>query len=152
MGDGATILITVKTEVAPIKLGQINPSKVFHKALNTRFNTLITCEGVTNVLNLDNFAASPELASIETDLGNGSAVQLLWSSLDNKLNEKSCPQINGIKLSNNNLQYFPGPITNLQRTKFQLMDLRNNKVGLVDGTLSPICGSLMPIFFINNCR
>lgn len=114
--------------MAQFKLGQIYPSKKFTKACTERVNQLITCEGIPNVLNLDKFSTSPELEQIVVNLGNKMSLQLLFTTLDNlHTNTKLLSNINGIRLSNNDIRQLE-PITKLPFAPLQLFDLRNNQV------------------------
>lgn len=129
-----TITLTVKLDIAQFKLGHIYPAKVFQKAMTNRFNSLMECEGIANVLNLDAFGNSPEFASVEIDLNNAAAFQLFCSTLDSKLigSEANTAHINGIRLSNNNLQSLSAfEISNLQKIRLQMFDLRNNDVSIM---------------------
>lgn len=129
------VYMTVKLDIAHFKLGHIYPAKVFQKAMTNRFNALVTWEGAANVLNLDAFASGPEFISVEVDLNNAAAFQLFCTTLDNKLasGDASAAHINGIRLSNNNLQSISAfDVTNLQKIRLQLLDLRHNEVSGID--------------------
>lgn len=131
MKNDQTIFMTVKLDVAQFKLGHIYPGKVFQRAMARRFSTLITSDGVANVLNLDAFANGPELANVEVDMNNAAAFQLFCTTLDNKLasGDPNAPHINGIQLSNNNLQSLSAfEVTNLQKIRLKMFDLRQNDV------------------------
>lgn len=126
-----TIYLTVKLDIAQFKLGHIYPAKVFQKAMTNRFNVPINFEGIANVLNLDDFTNGPEFANVCVDMNNMAAFQLFCTTLDNKLasGDPNVPQINGIRLSNNNLQSVASfDVANLQKIRLQLLDLRNNDV------------------------
>lgn len=122
---GETVPMSIRFQVAQFKLGQIYPSKKMLKACTERFNSLITCESVTKVLNLDNFGASPELENIVVNLSNKSSLQLLCSTLEH--NQEVLADINGIRLSNNHI-YTLDPFTKLPNLDLRLIDLRNNDV------------------------
>lgn len=131
MNDGEQVYLTVKLDIAQFKLGHIYPAKVFQKAVGNRFGALITCEGVENVLNLDSLASHPELANMEIELSNPAQLSLLSSAIDSKMASAdfSSTTINGIRLTNNNLGNITSfDATNLQKIRFQMFDLRNNKV------------------------
>lgn len=83
-------------------------------------------EGVAKVLNLDNFAQSPQFAELIFTLSNKSSLTLLCSMLN-----KHCDIfkiVNGIRLSNNKIVDLT-PFAALPAIDVQLIDLRNNKVG-----------------------
>lgn len=122
-----TVPLTVKFQVAQFKLGQIYPSKKMLRACTERFQSLITCEGVSKVLNLDNFAASPEFENIVVNLANKQSLQLLCTTLEH--NQEVLADINGIRLSNNNI-YTLDSFTKLPNLNLQLIDLRNNDVSI----------------------
>lgn len=131
MDDGEQVYLTVKLDIAQFKLGHIYPAKVFQKAVANRFGALISCEGVDNVLDLDNMASHPELANMEFEFSNPSALTLLSGAIESKMSSADCSSttINGIRLTNNNLVNISSfDVTNLQKIRFQLFDLRNNKV------------------------
>lgn len=83
-------------------------------------------EGVEKVLNLDQFAKSPEFAELIFTLGNKSSLTLLCSTLT-----KHCDIfkiVNAIRLSNNQISDL-SPFAMLPTIDILMIDLRNNKVG-----------------------
>lgn len=84
------------------------------------------CEGIAKVLNLDNFAHSPEFAELTFTLSNKSSLTLLCSTLT-----KHCDIfkiVNGIRLSNNQITDLT-PFGLIPAIDIEMIDLRNNKVG-----------------------
>ncbi len=113
---------------------QIHHLSTFEKAFHERCNHYEMCEGVAKVLNLDNFAQSPEFDELIFTLGNKSSLTLLCSTLT-----KHCDifkVVNGIRLSNNQIMDLT-PFAAIPVIDIQMVDLRNNKVsmGEVDGGL-----------------
>lgn len=123
-----TIPLSIKFQVAQFKLGQIYPSKKMLRACTARFQSLITCEGVTKVLNLDNFSTSPELEDIVVNLANKQSLALLCTTLEH--NQEILENINGLRLSNNQINNLY-PFTKLPNLNLTLIDLRNNNVSSV---------------------
>lgn len=126
-----TVHLTLKLDIAQFKLGHIYPAKVFQKAINSRYNSLITLEGISNVLDLDALTECPDFSHIEADLNNGAAFNLLCTTLDKKLagGDVNVTAINGVRLSNNKLHHIPMfDVENLQKIRMQMFDFRNNNV------------------------
>lgn len=114
--------------MAQFKLGQIYPSKKYGKACSDRFEQLISCDGVSKILNLDNFSAIPELEKIVVNLANKQSLQLLFTTLKNMNAERGIfKQINGLCLSNNRIRTLE-PIATLASLNVQQIDLRHNDV------------------------
>lgn len=95
-------------------------------------------EGVAKVLNLDNFAQSPEFAELIFTLSNKCSLTLLCSTLT-----KHCDIfkiVNGIRLSNNQITDL-APFGLLPAIDIEMIDLRNNQVSVISGFYF---GCLMP--------
>lgn len=126
--DTKNIFLTIKFQVAQFKLGQIYPSKKYGKACSDRFEQLISCDGVSKILNLDNFSIIPELEKIVVNLANKQSLQLLFTTLKNMNADRGIfKQINGLRLSNNRIRTLD-PIATLASLSIQQIDLRNNDV------------------------
>lgn len=120
--------MTIKFQVAQFKLGQIYPSKKYNKALTECLQRTVTCEGVNNVLNLDQFATRPEFKYICVNLSNKMSLQLLFTTLDNMhTSSKIFEQIQGVRLSNNYIRTLDA-MNKLPKIALQLLDLRDNNV------------------------
>lgn len=118
----------MKFQVANFKLGQIYPSKKFGRACCERFDSLIICEGVLNVLNLDKFSTSTEFTQLYVDLSNAQSLNLLITTLKNMDADKNIfKSIKGIRLSNNNIANLQ-PLIALTRMELEMIDLRGNNV------------------------
>lgn len=121
------VFLTVKFQVAQFKLGQVYPSKKYQRAINEKMQQLISCDGATNVLNLDNFSSLKEFEHLCVNLSNKMSLQLLFTTLNN-LNEKFKElNVKGLRLSNNNIKTFESA-SKLSELSLDLVDLRNNKV------------------------
>lgn len=126
--DTKNIFLTIKFQVAQFKLGQIYPSKKYGKACGDRFEQLITCDGVSKILNLDNFSLIPELEKIVVNLANKQSLQLLFTTLKNLNADRGIfKQLNGLRLSNNHIRTLDS-IATLAPLTIQQIDLRNNDV------------------------
>lgn len=137
--------LTLKMDVASYKPGQINPVKVFQKAINRRYNSLITLEGISNILDLDAFSETPDFLNFEADLNNGAAFNLLCNTLDKKLagGDVNVTHINGVRFTNNKLYHIPCfDVDNLQKIRMQMFDFRNNNVSC----------RIVKFFYISNYR
>lgn len=122
------VYLTIKFQVAQFKLGQIYPSKKYTKAINDCMQRMITCEGVTNVLDLDQFATRSEFRHICVNLANRMSLQLLFTVLDNmQTNGKIFEQIQGIRLTTNNIRTLD-PLSKMPKVSLNLLDLRDNNV------------------------
>lgn len=114
--------------MAQFKLGQIYPSKKYGKACSDRFDQLVSCDGVSKILNLDNFSSIPELEKIVVNLANKQSLQLLFMTLKNMDADRAIfKQINGLRLSNNGIRTLDSIVT-LSSLNIQQIDLRNNDV------------------------
>lgn len=136
------VYLTIKFQVAQFKLGQIYPLKKYTKAINESLARPISLEGVPNVLNLDRFATRTDFKFICVDLSNKISLQLLFNALDNlQTNAKIFNQVQGIRLSNNNITTLD-PFVKMPRVPLAILDLRDNNVSQFDGAL---------IFTIGTC-
>lgn len=141
--DSKDIYLTIKFQVAQFKLGQLYPSKKYGKACNDCFEQLATWDGVTKILDLDNFAANPELEKIVVNLANRQSLQLLFTTLKNMNADKGIfKQINGLRLSNNRIRNLDSIVT-LASLSIQQLDLRKNDVSEVFSIQIIICQSYM---------
>ncbi|KAJ6634948.1 Nuclear RNA export factor 2, partial [Pseudolycoriella hygida] len=125
MPDFYLIYLSVKLNVAEYKSDQIHHIATFERAFTERCNHYEMFEGVSKVLNLNNFAKSPEFAEIAFTLGNKSSLALLCSTIT-----KHCDifkVVNGILLSNNDLVEL-SPFAAIPAIDVQVIDLRNNKI------------------------
>lgn len=92
---------------------------------------MIVCEEVPNVLDLDRFATRPEFKHICVNLANKMSLQLLFTTLENnQTNNKIFDQIQGIRLTNNNIRTFE-PASKMPKVSLKLLDLRDNNVCVV---------------------
>lgn len=122
------VYLTVKFQVAQFKLGQIYPSKKYNKALGECMQRLITCEGVSHVLDLDRFASKSEFKHIVVNLSNKMSLQLLFTSLDHmQSSNKIFEHVKGIRLSNNSIRSLE-PLAKLPKVSLNLLDLQGNNV------------------------
>lgn len=99
---------------------------------------MIVCEEVPNVLDLDRFATRPEFKHICVNLANKMSLQLLFTTLENnQTNNKIFDQIQGIRLTNNNIRTFE-PASKMPKVSLKLLDLRDNNVcvGSIDCSIS----------------
>ncbi|XP_055309871.1 nuclear RNA export factor 2 [Sitodiplosis mosellana] len=125
------VYLTIKFQVAQFKLGQIYPSKKYTKAISECMQRMIVCEGVPNVLDLDRFASRPEFKHICVNLTNKMSLQLLFTTLDNAhTNSKIFDQIQGIRLTNNNIRTLE-PASKMPKVSLNLLDLRDNNIRTV---------------------
>lgn len=122
------VYLTIKFQVAQFKLGQIYPSKKYSKAINDCIQRMIVCEGVSNVLDLDQFATRPEFKHICVNLANKMSLQLLFTTLDNlQTTNKIFDKIKGIRLTSNNIRTLE-PLSKMLKVSLNLFDLRDNNV------------------------
>lgn len=130
--SGHTAYLTIKFQVAQFKLGQIYPSKKYQKAINERMQKLISCDGASNVLNLERFSEMPELGRICVNLSNKMSLQLLFTQLDslNGNTSKIFDKIDGLRLAENDIRTLD-PISKIPKVSLNLIDLRNNNVRIL---------------------
>lgn len=102
--------------------------KKYTKAINERITQLITCENISNVLNLDRFSDLPEFDQIYVNLANKMSLQLLFTTLDNlNTNSKIFEKIKGLRMTNNNIRTMD-PVAKLPQLQMDIVDIRFNNV------------------------
>lgn len=99
----------------------------FENAFTERCSNFELFEGVAKVLNLDNFAHSPQFADLIFKLSNKCSLGLLCSTLAK--HSDIFKIVNGIRLSNNELVDL-SPYSVIPAIDIQMIDLRNNKVSV----------------------
>lgn len=125
MTSNMFLYFTVKLGVADYKSDQFHHLTAFEKAFTERCSCYEVFEGVDKVLNLDNFAQSPEFAELIFTLANKSSLTLLCSTLT-KFSDMF-KVVNGIRLSNNRISDL-SPFGVVPTIDIQMVDLRNNSI------------------------
>ncbi|XP_058119322.1 nuclear RNA export factor 2 isoform X1 [Anopheles coustani] len=118
------LAVSIRLGAAKFQTGQIFPRSMIAEAVQERCKNA-QLYGMVNVLNLDNFAAHPQLEELCISLSNRSQFEVVCSAISQCLS--STARINNLRLANNRI-FHTTPLSALKNSHLVCLDVSDNRI------------------------